>query len=103
MAIEIVDFPIKHGDFSLVILVYQRVTLQMVQVMHGKNILKKTPFSWAQEVIHRSGLPQGPGGAERPSVCLRDGAGTGDGTSSVRNIMGSYFGLLLIQLIIGLV
>ena len=76
----------------------------MVQVMHGKNILKKkTPFSWAKvlesfEVIHRSGLPQGPGGAERPSVCLRDGAGTGDGTSSVRKIMGSYFGLLLIQL-----
>jgi len=44
MAIEIVDFPIKHGDFSIVMLVYQRVTLQMVQVMHGKKILKKNTF-----------------------------------------------------------
>jgi hypothetical protein len=45
MAIEIVDFPIKHGDFSIVMLVYQRVTLQMVQVMHGKkNIEKKHLF-----------------------------------------------------------
>ena len=25
MAIEIVDFPIKHGDFSIAMLVYQRV------------------------------------------------------------------------------
>ena len=25
MAIEIVDLPIKHGDFSIVMLVYQRV------------------------------------------------------------------------------
>ena len=36
MTIEIVDFPIKHGDFSIVMLVYQRVII-LKEVSNVRN------------------------------------------------------------------
>jgi hypothetical protein len=43
MAIEIVDLPVKNGDFSIVMLVYQRVSFLFAQIQAFNAIPLELP------------------------------------------------------------
>ena len=44
MAIEIVDFPMKNGDFSIVTLVYQRVVMSILDSTPGLATCLRSPL-----------------------------------------------------------
>ena len=51
MAIEIVDFPIKNGDFPLLFLVHQRVSTIYQPVFHEMGLLDRAMFFYGSNVM----------------------------------------------------